>query len=42
VKPVKPVGISNPNKPTTGNGGPVILLRKNDTGGSGGQQHGHH
>ncbi len=42
VKPVKPVDISNPNKPTTGNGEPVILLRKNDAGGSGGQEHGHH
>jgi hypothetical protein len=39
VKPVNPVGVSNPNKPTTGNE-PVILLRKNDS--SGGQGHGHH
>jgi hypothetical protein len=37
VTPVKPVGVSNPNKPTTGE--PVIMLRKND---SGGQGHGHH
>jgi hypothetical protein len=36
VKPVNPGGVSNPNKPTTGE--PVILLRKND---SGGQGHGH-
>jgi hypothetical protein len=38
VKPVKPVGVSNPNKTNTGDSGPVILLRKND---SGGQGHGH-
>jgi hypothetical protein len=42
VKPVNPVGVSNPNKPTTGNSEPVIRLRKNDSGGSGGQEHGHH
>jgi hypothetical protein len=30
VKPVRPVGVSNPN---TGNSAPVILLRKNDSGG---------
>jgi hypothetical protein len=42
VKPVNPVGVSNPNKPTTGNNNPVILERKNDSGGSGGQGHGHH
>ena len=41
VKPVNPVGVSNPNKPTTGNE-PVIQLQKNDSGGSGGQGHGHH
>src|SRR5580700_10055889 len=29
VKPVNPVGVSNPNKPTTGTGEPTILLRKN-------------
>ena len=38
VKPVKPVGVSNPNKTSTGSPAPVILLRKND---SGGQGHGH-
>lgn len=32
VKPAEPVGVSNPNKTTTGNNG-EILLRKNDTGG---------
>jgi hypothetical protein len=33
VQPVKPVGVSNPNKT---NGGPVILLREhNDSGGQG-------
>src|SRR5580704_1182351 len=32
--PVKPVGVSNPNKTDGGNGEPVILLRKNETGGS--------
>lgn len=35
VAPVTPVSVSNPN---TGNNAPVILLRKN---GSGGQGHGH-
>jgi hypothetical protein len=38
VRPVQPVGVSNPNKTNTGNSGPVILLRKNE---SGGQGHGH-
>jgi hypothetical protein len=32
VKPVKPVSVGNPN---TGNSPPVILLRKNDSGGQG-------
>jgi hypothetical protein len=32
VQPVKPVGISNPNKPGSGNDTPVILERKNDSG----------
>ena len=32
VRPVKPVGVSNPNKTDTGNSGPVILYRKNDSG----------
>jgi hypothetical protein len=41
VKPVNPVGVSNPNKPTTGTGEPTILLRKNDSGGGPGQEHGH-
>jgi hypothetical protein len=36
VKPVKPVDVSNPNKTTNA---PVILLRKNDSGG--GQVKGH-
>jgi hypothetical protein len=41
--PIKPVGqvgpvnVSNPNKTT----GPVILLRKTDSGGGGGHGHGH-
>src|SRR5260370_1449718 len=38
VKRAEPVGVSNPNKTNTGTSGPVILLRKND---SGGQGHGH-
>ena len=38
VHPVKPVGVSNPNKTDSGNGG-AILLRKNDSGGR--QGHGH-
>lgn len=45
VEPVKPVGVSNPNQPTTGNNEPVIQLQKNSpggSGGSGGQEHGHH
>jgi hypothetical protein len=41
VKPVEPVGVSNPNKTNTGTSGPVILLRKNDSGGGQGQEHGH-
>jgi hypothetical protein len=41
VEPVKPVGVSNPNKTNTGNGGPVILLRKNDSGNGQGHGHGH-
>jgi hypothetical protein len=41
VQPVKPVGISNPNQPTGGNNAPVILERKNDSGGGQGQEHGH-
>jgi len=36
VKPVKPVGVSNPNKTTNA---PVILLRKNDSGGGQGRRH---
>ena len=45
VKPVQPVGVSNPNKTSTGNA-PVILERKNDPGGpqhneSGGRERGH-
>lgn len=36
VKPVNPVGVSNPNKTTNA---PVILLRKNKSGS--GQGHGH-
>jgi hypothetical protein len=40
IEPVNPVGVSNPNKTESGNSGPVILLRKNDSGG-GGQGHGH-
>jgi hypothetical protein len=35
VKPVEPVGVSNPNKTTTGTSGPVILLRQHDSGGHG-------
>jgi hypothetical protein len=35
VKPVEPVGVSNPNKTNTGASEPVILLRKNDSGGQG-------
>lgn len=38
VHPAKPVGVSNPNKTDSGNGG-AILLRKNDSGGR--QGHGH-
>jgi hypothetical protein len=38
VHPVKPVGVSNPNKTDSGNGG-VILLREHN--GSGGRGHGH-
>jgi len=41
VKPVQPVGVSNPNKTNTGTGEPTILLRKNDSGGGPGQEHGH-
>lgn len=41
VEPVKPVGVSNPDKTGTGTSGPVILLRKNDSGGGQGQEHGH-
>lgn len=41
VKPVEPVGVSNPNKTNTGTGEPTILLRKNDSGGGPGQEHGH-
>jgi hypothetical protein len=44
VKPVNPVGVSNPNKPTTGNNEPVIQVKKNSPGGPGGpggQEHGH-
>ena len=33
VKPVEPVGVSNPNKTNTGTGEPTILLRRNDSGG---------
>jgi hypothetical protein len=40
VVPVKPVSVSNPNKTSSSNSGPVILLRKNDSGG--GQEYGHH
>jgi hypothetical protein len=39
VKPVKPVGFSNPNQTDSGDSNPVILLRKNDSGGS--QKQGH-
>jgi hypothetical protein len=35
VQPAKPVGVSNPGNPNSGNNGPVILLRKNNSGGSG-------
>jgi hypothetical protein len=38
VKPVAPVGVSNPNKTNTGDSGSEILLRKNDSGG--GKNHG--
>lgn len=38
VQPVKPVGVSNPNKTGTGNA-PVILERKNDSGGGQGRGH---
>jgi hypothetical protein len=38
VKPVNPVGVSNPNKTNT-NSGPVILYRKNDAGGGQGKGH---
>jgi hypothetical protein len=36
VTPVNPVGLSNPNKTTNA---PVILLRKNDSGGGQGRRH---
>jgi hypothetical protein len=39
VKPVNPVGVSNPNKTNSGNSGPVILYRKNDSGGGQGKGH---
>jgi hypothetical protein len=32
VQPVRPVGVSNPNKTDGGNNAPVILERKNDSG----------
>src|SRR5260370_40839771 len=40
VNPAEPVGVSNPNKTNSGTSGPVILLRKNDSGGR--QRHGHY
>jgi len=36
VQPAKPVGVSNPNQP---NNGPVILYRKNESGGGNGRGH---
>jgi hypothetical protein len=38
VEPVKPVGVSNPNKTGSGNGGVILLRKHNDSGGRG---HGH-